>query len=155
MLSCLSLRMAISGLAALTSFPAFSPGACVVPTQFISEVVYVINGTNILEFDTSGNFILQFGGTGSGPGQFQLPSGITVDGNGRVWVTDALLNRVQEFDSCGVLLRGFGFTGSAPGFLYQPYGIAAFGNGVGATGPIFISGYRQQPYPKSNIRWCQ
>ena len=51
---------------------------------------YVVSGTRIEVFDSGGAFLLQFGGTGTGPGQFQLPSGITVDNTGNVWVTDAI-----------------------------------------------------------------
>jgi hypothetical protein len=76
-----------------------------------------------LEFDQFGDFILQFGGTGSGPGQFQLPSGIWANNVGNLYVTDAVLNRVQKFDSCGHLVLQFGTTGTAPGFLDGPYGV--------------------------------
>jgi tripartite motif-containing protein 71 len=89
-----------------------------------TTVEYVVSGTRIEAFDSTGAFLLQFGGTGTGPGQFQLPSGITVDNTGNVWVTDAILNRVQKFSSTGTFLLQFGSTGKAPGFLYQPYGIA-------------------------------
>jgi streptogramin lyase len=85
---------------------------------------YVINGTEIEAYDSAGNFEGQFGGTGFGNGRFQLPSAITVDSAGNIWVTDAILNVVQEFDSSGDFLQQFGSTGLAPGFLYQPYGIA-------------------------------
>lgn len=119
-------------LAALILWPAAMFADCFLPAQ-VSSVVYVISGTQILEFDEAGNFKLAFGGTGTGPGQFLLPSGITVSNDsGRVYVTDALLNRVQVFDACGRLLSPYtstatqiGSTGTAPGFLYHPYGIFA------------------------------
>jgi tripartite motif-containing protein 71 len=103
---------------------------CIVPVQ-PQQVVYVISGNEILEFDEAGNFKVRFGGTGTGPGQFLLPSGIVVsDDSGHVFVTDALLNRIQIFDACGKLLPPYGSgamqigsTGTGPGFLYQPYGI--------------------------------
>ena len=95
-----------------------------------SEVVYVISGTRIEQFDTSGNFLLQFGGTGTGNGQFQLPSGIAVDpATNHVWVADAVLNRIQEFDANGNYLLQFGATGTNPGQLYQPYGVAVDSDG--------------------------
>lgn len=110
---------------------------CTVPI-FPSTVVYVISGTRILEYDTSGNFIVQFGGTGSGPGQFQLPSGLTIDDYGTVFVADAVLNRIQGFDPCGNLLSRFGSTGTAPGLLYQPYGLA-FDGASASDGDIWVA----------------
>ena len=126
-------RITVVSLGALTAWPTFLAAACQLPLPTI-QVVYVISGTRIVEFDTAGNFITQFGGTGSGPGQFLLPSGITTDFDfnfqaGSVYVTDALLNRVQKFDSCGNLQLQFGSTGTGPGFLYQPYSIAIDGAG--------------------------
>ena len=108
----------------------YSPAAPVVQGFMVSPRMYVISGTNIEVFNSSGSFLFQFGGTGSGPGQFQLPSGITIDLAGNVWVTDASLNRVQKFDSNGNFLLQFGSTGTAAGFLYMPYGIAVdlYGN---------------------------
>lgn len=90
----------------------------------------IISGTRIEVFDPTGAFQFQFGGTGTGNGQFMLPSGVTIDSSGNIWVTDAALNRIQEFDSHGNYLQKFGTTGRSPGQLYQPYGIAldSYGN---------------------------
>ena len=95
------------------------------PGVAAQQVEYVITGTRIVQFDSSGDFLLQFGGTGTSNGLFQLPSGIAVDGNnGHVWVSDAILNRVQEFDFNGNFITQFGSTGTAPGQLLGPYGLA-------------------------------
>ena len=101
----------LAGMLALVA-----PLHAVVTTNYM---VYVVSGTRIEAFNsTNGAFLFQFGGTGTGPGQFQLPSGIAVNNNtGNVWVTDALLNRVQEFSSNGTFLMQFGSTGKGPGFL--------------------------------------
>lgn len=89
------------------------------------QVEYVIsNNWTIKQFGSSGVYYLQFGGPGTGNGQFMLASGIAVDPNTyNVWVSDALLNRVQEFDYNGNYVTQFGSTGTAPGKLYQPYGL--------------------------------
>ena len=127
-----SKKIALLSLAALAICPSGLFAEC---SNQLTEVVYVISGNQILEFDESGNFILKFGGTGNGPGQFQLPSGIVVSNDsGHVFVTDALLNRIQVFDHCGQLLSvpgtgalQIGSTGTGPGFLYHPYGITVDG----------------------------
>jgi len=103
-----------------------------VPTK---QVEYVITGTRIVAFDNSGNYQLQFGGTGTGNGLFQLPSGIAVDpGNNNVWVSDAVLNRVQEFSSTGTYITQFGGTGTSAGQLLNPYGLT-----VDASGNVWVA----------------
>ncbi|MEX2472657.1 MAG: hypothetical protein WEA34_10780, partial [Gemmatimonadota bacterium] len=42
-----------------------------------------------------------WGGTGSGPGEFDGPIGIAVDGAGFVYVSDAGNNRIQKFTADG------------------------------------------------------
>jgi tripartite motif-containing protein 71 len=141
LLSNLCQKSALFVVGALALCPSRLVADCVVPVQ-PSQVVYVISGTQILEFDESGNFKVKFGGTGTGPGQFLLPSGIVVSNDsGRVYVTDALLNRIQIFDACGKLLSPYGSTalqigstGTAPGFLYHPYGIT-----VGEGGNLWVA----------------
>ena len=49
-------------------------------------------------FDSLGNFLTAFGQYGSGEGEFMLPQGIAVAGNGRVLVADQLNNRIVALD---------------------------------------------------------
>ena len=53
--------------------------------------------TKSKEFDTSGNRFYQFGPYGTGNGQFSLPSALTFDSSGNLWVADYGNNRVEEF----------------------------------------------------------
>jgi streptogramin lyase len=76
--------------------------------------VWVVDMSNyrVQEFNGSGSYITQFGGTkGSGNAQFNLPVGISVDSNGNVWVTDNNNARVQEFNSSGSYLSQFATSG--------------------------------------------
>ncbi len=63
------------------------------------------------------------GGIGSGDGQFNSPTGITVDANGTVYVVDTGNNRVQKFDSAGNFITKWGTAGSGPGQFSNPTGI--------------------------------
>lgn len=54
-------------------------------------------GYRILEFNSDGTFLQQWGEFGSGDTGFGLPSGIAVDPQGNVWVTDASNQRVMKF----------------------------------------------------------
>lgn len=56
----------------------------------------------ILEFNNNGTLIRAWGSSGSGPGQFNNPIGITLDyTRGYVYVTDTGNDRVQKFTSDG------------------------------------------------------
>src|SRR5436190_882355 len=60
-------------------------------------------------------FLLKWGSHGSGPGQFQFPSGIGIGPNRDVYVTDSGLNRLNRFTSTGLFVQSVGATGSGDG----------------------------------------
>ena len=78
------------GVGALAVAPPGSPYA---GTLYATDAV----NNRILSFDPYGNFTGQWGNTGSLPGQFNIPSGIAVDGYGNVYVADWGDGRVQKF----------------------------------------------------------
>jgi len=45
----------------------------------------------------AGNLLMFWGGAGRGPGQFNLPAGLFVDPEGRLFVADSYNHRVQAF----------------------------------------------------------
>ena len=57
--------------------------------------------SRVLKFSPTGEFLLQWGTKGNGPGQFELPHGIALDASGRVYVADRQNDRVQIFDGNG------------------------------------------------------
>jgi DNA-binding beta-propeller fold protein YncE len=80
-------------------------------------------------------FLLKWGSHGSGPGQFDIPWGVTVDPNsGEVFVVDQNNNRVQVFDANGQFLRQFGTFGSGAGQFNLPFGIA-----IDTGGDLFVT----------------
>ncbi len=62
--------------------------------------IYVTDSENgrVLSFDRSGRFLRQFGKKGTGKGELMVPMGVTVAGDGRVFVTDKVLNKIAIFD---------------------------------------------------------
>ena len=66
----------------------------------------------------------QWGGGGSGNGQFQSPTGIVQDIHGKFYVTDTGNNRVEKFDSNGDYLGQWGAAGTGNGQFSGPTGIA-------------------------------
>jgi DNA-binding beta-propeller fold protein YncE len=111
--------------------------------------VYVVDMGNhrIQKFDTSTNVLPQLitkwgGGLGPGhasspqaqeAGQFRSPWGITVDGQGDVYVTDTGNQRVQKFDREGNFITQWGGFGGGDGQFNFPYGIV-----VDARGSVFV-----------------
>ena len=51
----------------------------------------------VLEFTTSGDFIRTWGEYGNTPENFGMPSGISVDNQGIIWVSDSANNRLMRF----------------------------------------------------------
>ena len=58
----------------------------------------------IVKFDSNGNYLMEWGEPGSGPGQFDAPHGLAMDSQGRLFVADRGNNRIQIFDQNGNLL---------------------------------------------------
>lgn len=55
-------------------------------------------------FTAGGDYVREFGGFGTAPGEFQRPSGIAWQ-EGKIFVADAINNRVQEFTDQGDFVR--------------------------------------------------
>jgi DNA-binding beta-propeller fold protein YncE len=80
----------------------------------------------IQKFDSSGNYICEWGGHGTEPGQFLRPQALAVDEAGQLWVADACNHRLQVFDLSSTpprLVKIIGSEGTAAGQLRYPYGI--------------------------------
>ena len=97
-----------------------------------AENVYVTSLTSnvVRKYDKFGNFLLQWGGTGSGNGQFSGPYGICVDDSNNVYVADNINNRIQKFDSSGTYVTQWGSSGSANGQFAGPGGLATDGSWI-------------------------
>jgi len=78
--------------------------------------------------------VASWGSNGSGPGQFNNPKGIAVDGLGNVFVADSYNHRVLVFESSGRFLRQWGSQGNAAGQFQEPWGIA-----VDAQGMVYVA----------------
>ncbi|PYT63708.1 MAG: hypothetical protein DMG35_03200 [Acidobacteria bacterium] len=69
--------------------------------------IYVADGygnSRVLKFDKYGNPLMGWGMKGTGPGQFDLPHTIVIDGD-MVYVGDRENARIQIFDTSGRYLR--------------------------------------------------
>jgi DNA-binding beta-propeller fold protein YncE len=78
---------------------------------FITDVF----NDRIQKFSADHAFLLEWGTSGSEPGQFAEPGSIAVDATGRVYVADWENSRVQVFDAQGRFLHAWGGHGVGEG----------------------------------------
>jgi DNA-binding beta-propeller fold protein YncE len=75
----------------------------------VTHDVYVsLANDRIAQYTSSGALVRTWGSSGTGPGQFDLPFGVSVDSTtGNVYVHDSGNARVQVFDATGGFIREF------------------------------------------------
>lgn len=119
-------------------------------------LVYVAcSGDHYVRVYGPSGLVREWGGFGSGPGQFNSPFGITVDGDA-VYVADTFNHRIQKFTRDGVFLTQWGSLGSTAGKFDSPDGVL-----VAPTGEIFVADFSnnriqvfgQAPVPVSRPTW--
>ncbi len=91
----------------------------------------------IAVLDGAGKLVGHFGRRGSGPGGFNYPLDIDLDGAGNLYVVDSLNARVQVFDPQGRFLRQFGERGTALGSFQIPKAL-----GIDAAGHVYVTDAR-------------
>ena len=74
------------------------------------------NGNNrIVEFSSDGTYLMEWGETGSAPGQFRTPHALAMDSQGLLYVGDRSNRRIQVFEQDGTFVRDFYNFGRASG----------------------------------------
>ncbi len=83
---------------------------------------------------STGTYITQWGGAGSGNGQFTLPQGIATDSSNDVYVADTGNNRIQKFSATGGFITAWGSAGTGNGQFTSPSGVA-----VDSSGNVYVA----------------
>lgn len=91
----------------------------------------------VAEGSTPALYGSEFGGLGSGPGEFYTPVSDAVAANGNVWVTDFYNDRIDEFTSWGEFVASYGTYGGGEGQFERPWGIAI----SPTSGDMYVSDY--------------
>ena len=101
-----------------------------------AERLYVVDtlAQGISIFDLRGNFIAQFGRRGRGDGEFNYPSSVAIDSEGKIYIADSLNFRIQVFDRANKFLLSIGYAGDSSGSFSRPKGIA-----VDSLGHIYVT----------------
>ena len=114
-------------------------GALAIDAQ---DNVYVLpfeDNMTIYKYDPNGKLLTQWGGPGSGEGQFNYRVGsywgmdLAVDAQGNVYVADFGNFRIQKFDSNGKFLKQWGSQGKEPGQFFRAWAIA-----VDSAGNVYV-----------------
>jgi hypothetical protein len=88
------------------------------------------NHNRVLVYSSAGNVIAKWGAgegdgaSGSGPGQFNHPAALALDGAGDVYVADTNNNRIVKLSPGGSQIGEWGSRGTADGHFRDPTGIA-------------------------------
>ena len=92
-----------------------------------SQRLFVVDTADhrVKVFEKNGSLAFSFGGRGDGDGEFNYPTHLWRDGEGRLLVTDSLNFRIQVFDGSGGFLGKFGRNGNGAGEFARPKGVAA------------------------------
>jgi tripartite motif-containing protein 71 len=98
--------------------------------------LYVADTFNnrVQKFDPDGKFITNWGGKGTGDGEFDMPYGIAADIGGNLYVADAGNGRIQKFDTNGKFITKWGSEGTGEGEFMEPYGVA-----VDSSGNLYVT----------------
>ena len=85
-------------------------------------------GVRVTVLNAESEYFGTFGAFGEGEGQLIWPSGIAVDGGGRVYLSDIHLHNVSCFDRSGSFLYRWGGRGTGRGELDTPSSLAFGGD---------------------------
>jgi hypothetical protein len=77
--------------------------------------------------------LTDIGSRGTGPGQFDIPGGVAVDEESRIYAADIGNRRIQVFKADGSFITAFGTRGRGDGQFEEPQGVA-----VGARHVIYV-----------------
>lgn len=83
----------------------------------------------ICVFDDKGTYQFNIGKRGIGAAEFNFPTHLWTDDNGRLYVSDTLNYRIQIFGNDGKFIKMFGKHGDSPGYFAHPCGVATDSKG--------------------------
>ena len=106
------------------------PGATHTTFNRPTDVAFLANGdflvtdgygnSRVVKFSRDGNYLMEWGKRGTGPGEFNTPHVAVVDSHQNVYVSDRENNRIQIFDSNGKFLREWTHLGATQGMDISP-----------------------------------
>lgn len=107
-----------------------------VATAVAPNAVYVADflADRVVKLSPEGEVLDRWGRSGTGPGEFDAPAGLALDGWGNLYVSDFYNHRIQKFDSTGRFVAEWGGKGRTSGRFRFPAGIA-----VSDRGEVYVA----------------
>jgi len=78
----------------------------------------------ITVMNPGGKVLRRYGKRGTSPGEFNFPTFLWIDAQGRIYIVDSMNFRVQIMNPEGEIISFFGEAGDATGYFSRPKGIA-------------------------------
>lgn len=97
-------------------------------------------------------FAGEWGTEGSGPGQFQNPTGIATGTAGEIYVADYDNNRIQKFDLEGKFLDEWGGEGSEGGQFFGPWASRPMRQAMSTSSTATTTGSRSSTPKENSLR---
>ena len=89
---------------------------------FVADGHGATGNNRVVKFNSRGEFLMSWGQTGYGPGEFRTLHAIDIDPNGRVFVGDRSNSRIQIFDQQGNHITTWTQFGRPSGIAFGPDG---------------------------------
>jgi DNA-binding beta-propeller fold protein YncE len=87
---------------------------------FVADGHETESNHRIVKFSAQGAYLLEWGGLGAAPGEFNVPHALAMDSRGRLFVADRDNNRIQIFDQNGRFLEEWTQFGRPSGIFIAP-----------------------------------
>lgn len=99
-----------------------------VGVEIANSRIYVADSSDRIHVVSfTGEFLLSFGRSGEGPGEFNTPRDVSSDAEGNIYVADARNNRIQKFGPDGAFVAAWGGWGSHQGLFATPMSVELAG----------------------------
>jgi len=142
------LRLGTAGVAGRTRTTLDQPNDVLVAPNgdiFVADGHPASGNNRIVKYSSDGRYLMEWGETGSEPGQFKTPHALAMDSDGLLYVGDRSNRRIQVFEQDGTFVRDFYNMGRSSGItirnnmLYSADSESAYRNG---RNPGFRRGIR-------------
>ena len=110
--------------------------------------------SRIIKYNARGEYLMEWGALGSGPGQFDLVHGVAVDRERRIYVADRTNNRIQVFTENGKFIEEWPDVTDPVG-VYIDETDAVWVVSAALNRILEIRPGRRAPVPLGHLRWHQ
>ena len=108
----------------LTWTPNSTGDSTMITVKVIDDATLPLSDEKSFDITVQVVSLRSWGIQGAGEGEFEMPSGIAIDSQGNIYMTDTDNHRIQKFDSNGNFLLQWGSQGIENGQFNSPQGIA-------------------------------